>query len=151
MKSEFGRGYATCLYQFVMHEGRLQSTIDTYAKLHQEHPDLFDDQHAAEIWMNGASDHLYDLIRPRSVISHQDFALAKHLQSVALDIGHGFHGHGSTQDCRDLLELAKRLLQSAGSHHPVDTLEACLNADRSFGLRPERGAWSCSDLLKAWD
>lgn len=143
MSSEFGRGYATCLIQFGFHRPRLADDVALYARMRSKHPDdgLFTPEAAAEIWANGASDHLYDLIRPRKGVTRADWLAAKRLQDRALDVGHGFRPSSAStpEECAALLDEADRLLGLCG----VNTLDEALAWDVDHGLRPEAGQWSC--------
>lgn len=136
MKSEFGRGYTLCLLQFVFHEPRLGEDLSLYAKMRETNPDLFTESGAVEIWANGASDHLYDLVTGARVPkAHRE--AAQKVASEALDCGHGFTGHVWTevQACK-WLAMARELLRLAGDPTTIEEAEAI---DKGLGLRPERG------------
>ena len=138
--SEFGRGYATCLRQFANHRARL----DYYAAMGAKYG-LND---MVESWANGASDHLYDLVRPRRGVSRADWLRAKALQARALDIGHGFRASSKStvEECTALLDEAEALLASSG--HPVATLVDAMALDGMFGLKPQAGSWSCAEDIR---
>jgi len=134
-ETEFGRGYATCLFQFVMHEGRLDPSIRVYS-----HVDT-SESHAVEMWANGASDHLYELITgPR--VKKQQRQVAKALASVVLECGHGFTRHNWTRGMAlAWIATAKALLIGVGD---PQTLENAMAVDKRLGLLPDKGAYSCS-------
>lgn len=142
--SEFGRGYATCLIQFVNHRARLRETEDLYRSMQVKHPDLFSND-GAEMWANGASDHLYELVRPRHGVTAANWRAAKALQDRALDIGHGLRPSSKSDpaECRALLDEADRLLAVIG----VVGLDAAIEWDRAHGLAPLKGTWSCAKDL----
>lgn len=144
--SDFGSGYATCIRQFLFHETRLATTLASYASLHEDHPDLFSPTSAVQIWANGSSDHLYDLRIP-SRLPGPEAERAKRLQSLALNIGHGFGWASSNttpDEARALLAEARDLLAALDERgHDTSTLEGALEADRRMGLRPQRGQWFC--------
>ncbi len=137
MRSEFGRGYATCLIQFFFHRARLDEDADRYAKLHIENPDLFKPSDAVEIWASGASDHLYDLLHPRRGLSAEHWRLARALQDRALDIGHGYRPSSKSDlaECYRLLGDAESLLATIG----VATFDEAFAWDEAHGLRPSQG------------
>jgi hypothetical protein len=125
-ETEFGRGYATCLFQFVAHEQRLDEDIRIYS----------DESNAVEMWANGASDHLYDLITgPR--VKKFNRQLAKSLASLALECGHGFTSRKWTSgQARAWVAIAKSLLADVGD---PQTIENAMAVDKRLGLRPELG------------
>ena len=133
-ETEFGRGYATCLFQFVMHEGRLDPSIRVYSH-------VGDESHAVEMWANGASDHFYELITGPQVKKGQR-QVAKALASVVLECGHGFTRHNWTRGMAlAWIATAKAMLIAVGN---PETLEEAMDIDRLLGLRPDKGAYSCS-------
>lgn len=151
MSSEFGRGYATCLRQFSFHAARLEEQLVIYRGMNDRHPDLFDEAHAVEMWANGASDHLYELVRPRRGLPVAEWRRAKALQDRALDIGHGFppSSKSDPDEARTLLAEALALLLALSERgHAVATLPAAMETDRALGLRPDAGSWSCSEDLR---
>jgi len=140
--SEFGKGYATCLVQFANHRARLAEQIDFYARMRIKEPGLFTESGGVELWANSASDHLYELERPISGITDEDWTDAETIQHRALDIGHGFRetSRSTAEECRRLLDDTDRLLVAIG----VATLTEALAWDADHGLTPERGEWSCA-------
>lgn len=145
MSSEFGRGYATCLIQFVNHRARLRENVALYAQMHEKHPDLFTPRDAAEIWANGASDHLYELVRPKRGLTVAEWRAANALGHRAVDIGHGFRPSSASDpdECYGLLDEADRLLALI----EVTSLDEALTWDKAHGLRPEKGEWSCPENI----
>lgn len=61
IESEFGRGLTYCLGLFLAHAERLDEMIEGYKPLHEKNPGLFNEDHAVEMWFNGAADHLFEL------------------------------------------------------------------------------------------
>lgn len=134
--SDFGRGYAVCLLQFVFHEPRLAENIALYAMMRAKESSLFTESSAVEIWANGASDHLYDLVTGARVPKAQRIA-AQGVAASALACGHGFTGATWTEaQARKWLTMARELLRLAGEPATIEEAEAI---DRGLGLRPERG------------
>jgi hypothetical protein len=145
VKSEFGRGYATCLIQFAFHRARLAESIETYARMRAKYADSFTERYAVEIWANGASDHLYDLIRPRRGLPVAAWRAARALADRVLDIGHGYRPTSASDpaEAYRLLDETDRLLALTGA----TTLDDALAWDREHGLAPQRGQWFCSENL----
>lgn len=144
--SDFGHGYATCLIQFANHRARLGQETNLHAEMAAKYPGEFPDR-GAEMWANGASDHLYELVRPpRRGLTPRDWQDAKALATRALDIGHGFRPSSKSDpaECVRLLDETDRLLASIG----VADLDAAMSWDRDHGLTPDRGEWACSEDLR---
>jgi hypothetical protein len=142
--TEFGRGYATCLFMFVMHEPMLEDDkmITFYRERMGYTRAKADDQHVT-LWANGASDHLYDLITGPRVPQLQR-KRAKAVASIALRCGHGFTNEVWTLDqARFMISEARELLVLAGD---PKTLDEAQEIDRRLGLRPELGI-SCAEPL----
>lgn len=105
MASEFGSGIVVCLAKFSEHLGmqRYRNSVDL------------------ELWMNGASDHFYDLDRqraPKSLIQ---------LADLTLEIGHGFTGKNYTEkDYQQILKLWKK---------------SCIAIDKKLNTNPDWGRW----------
>lgn len=138
--SEFGRGYATCLRQFINHRARLRDDVNS--------PFLTDDP--VWRWANGASDHLYDLVRPRKGITRTDWLIAQRMAARAIHIGHGFSVDKATVDEAEqwLSDAAACLVSLERSGYAVGTLDEAMETDRLLGLHPDRGQWSCSEDLR---
>lgn len=152
-KSEFGRGYATCLIQFTFHLPRLYEQAAYYAKRSKEDPanrGYYTPAQAAEMWMNGASDHLYELVRPRG-ITKAEWAEAQSIQARALSIGHGFGMDGQPssdpEECASLVGRANVLLVK----HNIYNFEQAMTWDGEHGLAPLEGEWACKEPMKRRD
>ena len=76
---------------------------------------------AIEMWMNGASDHFYDLDRERAP------AVLCELADLTLKIGHGFSDETWTIETVDRIRELWR--------------ESCLAVDRQLGTEPDWGSW----------
>lgn len=148
MKSQFGRGYAVCLKQFLWHEPRLGEYVRDYTKWGDEHPDLFGANRGVEMWVDGAVDHLHDLIRPRRWVTRDEWQDAKHLQDVMYAAKWGDRWSEvplartyDEQDMRIYLATAQRLLDAyaARAHLPTTTFENVWALDEAAGLKPQRG------------
>lgn len=119
-----------------------------YAKMRKDPTtpsNFFTEEGAAQLWMNGASDHLYELIKPKRGVGNPTWHKARFVQSEALDIGHGFRRPTSPQECQALLDNADQLLWLT----QTETLEEALTWDRDHGIKPDTGSWSCPyDLIR---
>jgi len=149
-ESDFGRGYATCLRQFVNHRARLGETLHLYEDMRQRHGTLFSEESAVEIWANGASDHLYELRRPRRAVPVSEWRRARALQDRALDIGHGFRPSSKAHptEARALLDEAEALLGDLSSRGFLTSpLTHAFVTDEKLGLRPVKGTWACEQDL----
>ena len=147
-KSDFGRGYATCLRQFVNHAQRLTEAIELYRDMRSKHADLFSEAGAVEMWANGASDHLYELHRPKRGVANVEWQRAKATAARALDIGHGFRVSSKSNPSEALALLdaaASCLIALERAGYAVATLEQAMDTDVRLGLRPDSGTWSCSE------
>lgn len=161
--SEFGRGYAVCLIQFLFHEPRLKKEVDLYATLRQTkadpaYPHLWDETNAVELWANGAADHLLDLIRPRRWITRAEWMRAKALSDLIYGAGRQYRGDRAytAAEMRDALNEAEALLQAyarAAARSRPQTFDEAWALDEAAGLRPERGhAATCEEPIpvRAW-
>lgn len=151
MRSEFGRGYATCLLMFSFHEPRIDDDAALNARMREREPGLFTESGAAERWANGASDHLYDLVRPRRGVTASEWRRAKALQDRALDVGHGFRrDSGATpEEMHRLCDEARALVDAAADRAdlPGLTFEDVWALDVALGLTPIRGEWACTEPM----
>lgn len=87
-------------------------------------PDYTDERkisHYIELWMNGASDHFYDLDREKAPPS-----LIK-LADLCLTIGHGFTGDIWTEND---LKMIRHLWK-----------QSCIEVDKMLGTKPDWGQW----------
>lgn len=148
--SEFGRGYATCLRQFTFHAARLTEQLALWRRMRDDRGDLFSEASAVETWANGASDHLYELMRP-AALPNDEWRRAESLQGRALDIGHGFHPTSKSNEAEalGLLDVAASLLADLeGRGFAVATLPEAIETDRKMSLDPAAGSWSCAEDLR---
>lgn len=110
LESEFGQGFAYCLALFMAHQ----------------HMDLRDEGRA-NLWFNGASDHLYDLKVPENFVLKEE---CEAWRDKVLDYGHGL----------DYL-CAKNLKEK----HIQWALEKCkkflMAWDRQNGIDVIKGTW----------
>lgn len=147
MKSEFGRGYAVCLRQFLWHEPRLSEYVEQYVKLHAVHGDLFTPEGAIEMWSDGAVDHLAELIRPRRWVTASDWVAAKEVRDAMFaakwfSFADRPYPPKDEASVRALLAEAERLLrayaEAAGRPYP-ETFTEAWDLDIAAGIRPLRG------------
>lgn len=153
--SEFGKGYATSLFQFANHAARLEEDLASYATLRETRPDpsfpdLWAETRAVELWANGASDHLYQLTQPRRLVKRETSRLAHRMAAQALDAGHGFNNRKYTPNmARNWLQIAEECLVDVGARvgFPILTIEDAMRADEALGLRPDKGQWPCGENI----
>jgi hypothetical protein len=131
-ESDFGAGYATCLRQFVNHEQRLEGFLAMSLE-----PSM-----RLDLWANGASDHLYDLMQPRG-ISDDERERADALRSRMIHIGHGFAPDSRTTESEIRMWIATAHELLAKLEAPTSTLEEAMRVDRAMGLHPDAGQWAC--------
>lgn len=158
MKSQFGRGYAVCLRQFLFHEPDLGRRVAQYAELRTlpsdpAYPHLWDETSAVEVWASGAADHLIDIVRPRRWISRSEWQRAKRLSDLVYGAGRQYRGDReySAAEMRDALREADGLLRaySLAAGQPVpQTFQQAWDLDIAAGLVPQRGdAATCEEPL----
>lgn len=158
MKTEFGRGYATCLYLFLGHNRRLARDLATYADLHAKGGDaayLFTPERAVEMWASGAADHLAEIQAPKRGISREDIQRSKELRDRVWGAGRRYMGEPdmSPDEARRWMKAAQNLLYEAakrwGVRYPRNVNEA-LEIDRSLGLtRADSGGYtSCFRTMR---
>ena len=142
-KSEFGRGYATCLRQFANHRTRLEQMTADEADPMSISPVL---------WANGASDHLIEMKLPVTSLGRVEIDAARRMRDGMVDAGHGRGLMGCRQvtkmEMLAQLDIADRLLEMlADRGHPVGTLEQCMATDRRLRLAPDTGRYACGEDL----
>lgn len=158
MRTEFGRGYATCLYLFLGHTRRLRRDELLYrdmAAKYSNDQNLWTPEHAVEMWANGAADHLIDLVSPRRKVKRSDIAAAKDLADRMYRAGRPWYRHDdliSPDEARRGIKEAQRLLKSAATaadrRYPRSVDEAVL-IDADLGLKADpRGYRSCFRSMK---
>lgn len=157
MVSDFGRGYATCLRQFVNHSTRLSEQVTLWREMRvkeSETPDgrpLFDDASAVESWANGASDHLYELVKPRRGVPIIEWRRAKATADRAINIGHGFEPSSKSNPAEAMALLdaaASCLIDLERRGYAVQTLDQAMDTDTRLGLKPDAGTWSCTEDIE---
>ncbi len=130
--SEFGKGLVICLVKFAEHQWRWYGDKITYKKLGENRPDLYPDgymTHAAEMHMNGAADHLYEIEVPQGIKRSVLGKKVAQLKDKGLAIGHGYleRGKWTEEDVLGLYELAREI--------------ALLIDKKMLGLKAELGQW----------
>jgi len=120
-RSEFGRGLTYCLGLFLAHAERYGE------KLHDEKFRVeFERFRLAELWFNGASDHLYELEIPEALPKSLQKRL-KRFQDKVLNWGHGFPKKKATEkDMIWSIQEAKNLLRLI---------------DKAYGVETKKGDW----------
>jgi hypothetical protein len=113
--SEFGTGLTYCLGLFLCHAERLTSGSRVTIT-----------DRDAEMWFNGASDHLYELQIPDVLPTRLKNRLHK-LRDLALEWGHGFGLAGGVcatyKDVAWAIQEAKDLLRAIDKHYGITTIK----------------------------
>jgi len=127
MASEFGKGCAYCLGLFLCHAERPQlfseKLKETMNEAHKKVRTKKEwDDHEAEIWFNGSSDHLYELQVPENIPASTQKRLRR-LQKKAIHWGHGFQNDCNGEDKVWAIEEAKNLLRLLDHNHGIKTLK----------------------------
>lgn len=124
MKSEFGKGFIYNLILFSKHWWKCYNDIENYEKMAEEHPDLYNEEDALEMWFNGASDHLYELQIPKKWESKEIGRLAKWIQDKGLYWGHGFKTKPTKKDFDMIFNKVEKLARLIDKELGVNTKEA---------------------------
>lgn len=122
-ESEFGTGFIYCLVNFAKHFDRLSFEYENAKKIGNEHII----KHVYSLWINGASDHLYELQIPKELPEPLK-KMALKLQDTALDLG---HGSGL------MTEITKEQIQ--GLRGMLNAL--CLEIDRWLKVKIKEAQW----------
>ena len=128
-QSEFGRGLVICLVKFAEHRWRWEEQKHFYEEMRQKHPEshFFSESQSIERHFNGASDHLYEIQVPPEWQDKEIGRKVKELQSLGLEIGHGFTKKTWTEaDVTKVYELCQ---------------EIAILIDQELGLKPNKGTW----------
>jgi len=125
-ESDFGKGLVICLVKFAEHFMKLQTDILMYEKMREKSPNLFDEGCAVQLWLNGASDHLYEIEVPKGKDWDKIRKKVKALQDEGLEGGHGF------------VILSKIKREEANKLMSL-TREIALMIDKKLGLKAEKG------------
>ena len=151
MKTQFGRGYATCLFLFLGHNRRLGRDLKIYSGIHAkggEHAYLFTPERAVEMWANGAADHLAEIQAPKRGITREDIELSRQLSARLWNAGRSYMGAPdlSPDEARRWIKTAENLLYRAakrwGVRYPRNITEA-VQIDHSLGLtRADPGGYT---------
>jgi hypothetical protein len=122
--SEFGKGFIYNLVLFAKHWGNLRSDfIRPFEKIKST------EGRAISIWMNGASDHFFELKIPEKWRRRKIGKLAKWLKETALDYGHGV---------RMMDEVSKKEFDEIFSKLE----ELCILIDKELGVDAIEATWN---------
>ena len=128
-KSEFGKGLTYCLALFLCHSEReVRGLESTNEKLDGKFKDLYKNKEysfVTEMWFNGSSDHLYDLVIPEDMSEYLKNRLSRFRKKV-LNWGHGFNSDVTKEDKAWAIQEAKDIIRLI---------------DKSYGVDTERGEW----------
>jgi hypothetical protein len=115
LKSEFGKGFVYNLILFAAHFERQIYEVGQ----RKDYP----------IWFNGASDHLYELTIPEKWQETEIGKIAKRIQDISLEIGHGsrmMSSENCEEDYNEVIKLTKKL---------------GFLIDNELGVEPIKGEW----------
>jgi len=115
-ESEFGKGTVYCLGLFLAHAER---EIEFRAKMK-------DDPFLAEVWFNGASDHLYELIIPDNFPEDLKNRMYD-FKDKCLRLGHGLRQEATNKDIDWAIKEAKEIL---------------FLIDRFYGVKSVKAVWA---------
>jgi len=117
--SEFGKGFIYPLALFIAHDGMLRYHIELYERLRKEtkcREGLFTEDSACDIWINGASDHLYEFL-PECGPNEDINTRAKALQDNVLS--NRFASGLTVKKCKAMLDEAKSIMLAVDIHTGV--------------------------------
>ena len=135
-KSVFGRGLVINLVKFAEHFGKLYYSLEDEKRWIEKNPTLFSEEHAIQMWANGASDHLYEIKVPRGKDWDEIRGLVIELQAKGLDMGHGSGLMGTKTFTKEDAEKFILLLEVM-----LLTRQIALKIDEKIGLKPNMGVW----------
>lgn len=119
--SEFGKGFITCLVKFAEHFDKYGEQKSKY----ESHPELLKNLNWR--WINGASDHLYDIECPEGKKWDKVREMITKLQNDGLALGHGCRLDNILDaELHDIRELTEKI---------------ALEIDKVLGLKPLIGEW----------
>ena len=125
--SEYGKGLIICLVKWAEHFASISNVLEHHKELHLEHPNLYGESQAVQMWANGASDHLYEIEVPKGLEWDEIRAKVEQLKDRGLEMGHGYTG--KTYTLYELQELFKL------------TEEIAVLIDKKLGITSEIGEW----------
>ena len=118
--SDFGKGFVYCLVNFAKHFDRVTADIMMYEQTG------INKWNAYDIWINGASDHLFELELPENLPDEIKTKI-RNFQNEVLDYGHGTKMMAMTED--KYREFRDRLN------------DICLMIDDWLGVKCEKAEW----------
>jgi hypothetical protein len=112
--SEFGKGLVYCLGLFLSHAERYN----------EKNEEIFSNN--AEMWFNGASDHLYEIEIPKNINKKLRDRI-RNFQDKCLEYGHGFKGNIKEKNVIWAIQEAKDLLFEIDKLLKVNPIKATWN------------------------
>lgn len=101
---EFGKGLTYCIGLFLSHKERYEPWVNSYKK------NGLADKSIPMLWFSGASDHLYELVIPKSFNKKLKERINE-FKDKCLDLGHGMDWNKATdKDVKWSILEAKRIL-----------------------------------------
>lgn len=129
--SEFGEGFISCLVNFAGHfmneifenetEEQKKKSIEIY---HGEENYI---SHKIEIWANGATDHLYEIVAPEGKQWNAIREKVNLLKDRGLEMGHGYTDKvWKPKDKQFLMDLTRKI---------------AVETDKILGIESDSGQW----------
>lgn len=119
-QSEFGKGLCYCLGLFLAHAERINKYKESYERMAIENPELFTVNDAAEMWFNGAADHLFDFqdeFAPNDELKKRCLAFKDKCLDWRLSFGD--KSKATIEDVHWALQEAKDILREIDTAHKV--------------------------------
>ena len=124
MKSDFGKGFIYNLILWTKHINFDEKLSERWQEVNK----IIGKNDGYSCWFNGASDHLFDLEIPKKWQRNKIGKLAKQLQDLALEIGHGNRMMDTSEkvvkDHRKVIELTKELAFEIDKKLGVEPIKA---------------------------
>lgn len=126
VESDYGKGLTYCLGLFLAHAEQFR--LDQYQKETEDTVDI-----RALTWFNASSDHLYELVIPKTLPLNLQLRL-EYLKKKCIWWGHGFGSEGEAnhdenkqatkESVRWAIDEAKELLRLIDKYNGIKTIKA---------------------------
>lgn len=116
-ESEFGKGLTYCLGLFLAHAERVKEMRQVYAKISTEDQNIW-----AEMWFNGAADHLFDLVIPDQLSPNLKDRLST-FQSKCLHWRMALENRATGDDVTWAIQEAKNLLRLIDQQYGIEVIQ----------------------------
>jgi len=124
--NDFGKGFIYNLILWAKHIPYHEGLPDKWKRMNE----IIGKNEGYSCWFNGASDHLYDLEIPKKWQKTKIGKLARQLQDLGLEIGHG----NRMMDTSDkVIEDYKKVIEL--------TKELAFEIDKKLGVKPVKASF----------